>query len=77
MKVIITSVSNPRYATADKSLIDCDVVIEGRSGTFPFTARADDTEEHTRAVYNDLVAGKHGPIADYAAPKGTIKKAAP
>tara|TARA_R100001510_G_C7548448_1_gene133176 strand:- start:43 stop:348 length:306 start_codon:yes stop_codon:yes gene_type:complete len=30
----------------------------------PFTANPEDTEEHGKALHADLVAGKHGAIAD-------------
>lgn len=61
------AVSNPRYANAAKSWIDVDLAIDG--GTpFPFTASAEDPMGFGAALFAELVAGKHGPIAEYVAP---------
>ena len=61
---IITAVASPVYAAADGSQINCTITC--KYGVHPFTARADDPEEHGRTLFADLVAGKHGPIAPYA-----------
>lgn len=69
MQSAITSVSNPRWANAENTLIDCDITIAlFGDEVLPFTAGPDDVEAHGRAIFADLVAGVYGPIAEYVAP---------
>ena len=59
----MSAVSQPRWANAEQTLIDC-ILPNGD----PFTAGPNDPEEHGKALYVALVAGEHGAIADYIAP---------
>ena len=50
-------------------MIDCLITTsQFGSKVLPFTAAQSDVEEHGRAIFADLVAGKYGLIADYVAP---------
>jgi hypothetical protein len=63
------SYSNPVYAAADGSVIDCVLILpDGR--TLPFTARATDIEDHGRAIHAAIVANTETTaIAPYVAPE--------
>jgi hypothetical protein len=64
----VVSVTSPVYASADGSKIDCTVEFAGLERAIPFTANANDTTEHGRALHTRLVAGEFGTIAAYVAP---------
>jgi hypothetical protein len=64
----IISISNPVYAKADHSQINC--TLETDKGTFEFTASAADPELHGQAAYSSLIAGEWGAISAYVAPAG-------
>jgi hypothetical protein len=69
MQALLTSLSNPRWADAEQTAIDCEITTSQFSAeVLPFTASPDDVEAHGRAIFADLVAGKYGPIAEYVAP---------
>lgn len=57
-------VRNARHTNDGK--IDCEIEHPAYSW-IPFTASADDSEEHGREIYRALVSGKHGEIAPYLA----------
>jgi len=69
MSFTVESVTNLYYRTADKSLINCMVKFAEFNEVHPFTASANDPEDHGVNIYNDIVAGKYGPIGDYVPPK--------
>ncbi len=64
MKTLLTSVKNPRWVTEEKTLIDC-IITSSQFGEeeLPFTASPSDPEAHGRQIFDDLIAGKYGPIA--------------
>jgi hypothetical protein len=62
----ITTLANPVYSNAEGTGIICDVQFNEISGTHPFHATSYDPEPHGVQIYNDLIAGKYGPIAAYA-----------
>ena len=69
----ILSLKNPIYTKEDQTGIDCEIQFEEFANnpsiaTVPFHATADDPEPHGQEIYNDLKAGKYGPIAPYVAP---------
>lgn len=69
MQAILTSVSSPRWANAEHTMIDCEITTSQLGDeVLPFTASPTDVEAHGRAIFADLVAGVHGPIAEYVAP---------
>jgi hypothetical protein len=69
MQAILTSVSNPRWANVEHTIIDCEITTsQFGDEVLPFTADQNDVEAHGRAIFADLVAGKYGPIAEYVPP---------
>ena len=68
MPFTVESITNLYYKTEDKRLINCMVKFAEFNEVHPFTASANDPEEHGVNIYNDIVSGKYGPIADYVAP---------
>lgn len=68
MQTILTSVSNPVWANAEHTAIDCDITTSQFGlEVLPFTASSMDVEPHGRAIFADLVAGKYGFIKEYVA----------
>jgi hypothetical protein len=63
----IETLKSPHFANADKTLINCEIEHE-TYGWIPFTASPDDSEQHGREIFAALIAGDHGPIADYTPP---------
>ena len=66
--MIIESVTNPSWANAEHTLINCTVKFGHFDDAMPFTAGPDDVEAHGREIYADLIAGRYGEIAEYVAP---------
>ena len=67
MQATLTSLSNPRWANAEQTMIDCEITTSQFSDeVLPFTANATDVEPHGRAIFADIVAGQYGPIAEFA-----------
>jgi hypothetical protein len=69
MQAILTSLSNPRWANAEQTAIDCEITTsQFGDEVLPFTASANDCETHGRAIFADIVAGVYGEIAGYVPP---------
>lgn len=69
MTALLTSLSNPRWANAEHTAIDCEITTsQFGEEVLPFTASANDVEPHGRAIFADIVAGNYGSIADYVPP---------
>jgi hypothetical protein len=67
MQSQLTSLSNPRWANAEQTMIDCEITTsQFGDEVLPFTAIATDVEAHGRAIFADIVAGQYGPIAEFA-----------
>ena len=62
-----TNVTNPQWANAEQTTINCVVDFEG-IGLCPFSAVADGDYEHTHEIFARCVAGDFGPIAAYIPP---------
>lgn len=60
-----TTVTNPQYANAEKTMINCLVKFDGFAGLLPFTASASDCEEHGKKIFAELLAKKWGDIKPY------------
>ena len=61
----ITSLKNPVWV--NDTQIDCTITLDVFGDEqLPFTACSNDVEEHGRIIFQELVDGRHGPIA----PKG-------
>lgn len=69
MQSQLTSISNPRWSNAEKTMIDCEITTsQFGAEILPFTASQNDVEAHGRAIFADIVAGIYGQIAAYVAP---------
>lgn len=73
MTIEITSVSNPQWANLEHTTIDC-LITTSQFGdeVLPFTADKNDIEAHGRAIFQDISAGKYGPIGEYVQPAATV-----
>jgi len=69
MQAILTSLTNPVWANAEHTKIDC-LITTSQFGAevLPFTADQNDVEAHGRAIFADIVAGAYGAISEYIAP---------
>ena len=66
MQVQLTSLTNPRWATAEHNTIDCEITTSKFGNeVLPFTANQKDCELFGRQIFEDIVAGIYGDIADY------------
>jgi hypothetical protein len=67
MQATLTSLSNPRWADSEQTMIDCEITTsQFGDEVLPFTASSNDCEAHGRQIFADLVAGKYGAIAEYS-----------
>jgi hypothetical protein len=67
MQTLLTSLTNPRWANAERTMIDCEITTsQFGNEVLPFTASANDCEPHGRAIFANIVAGQYGPIAEAA-----------
>jgi hypothetical protein len=72
----MSKIKLPKFSNSEKTRIDCQVEHE-IFGWIPFTASPEDLEEFGRKLYAALLAGDHGPIADYTPPpKPTLEQLA-
>ena len=60
----ILNVKNPIY-TGNTAFINCEVLFEGQSEYFPFTASLNDPEQYGKDLYAQIVNGEWGEIAPY------------
>lgn len=66
MQSALTSLSNPQWANAEQTMIDCEITTsQFGDEVLPFTAAQNDVEAHGRAIFADLVAGVYGLISEY------------
>ncbi len=64
-----TQVTNPQWANAEHTAINCDVNFDDiREELVPFTAVASGDYEHSHQIFAECVAGQYGEIAEYVAP---------
>jgi hypothetical protein len=69
MQSQLTSLTNPRWANADQTMIDCEITTsQFGDEVLPFTASANDVEAHGRAIFANIVAGSYGEIGAYVPP---------
>lgn len=78
MKLVYTSVANPRFANAEGTLIDCEVVFPERSRVpLPFSAaEVDPGWEHSEEIFRRCIAGEFGPVAPFPEAESTKPKPA-
>lgn len=66
MQANLTFLANPIWSNAEQTRIDCKIkTSQFGEEVLPFTADKFDIEPHGRAIFADIVSGKHGAIADY------------
>ena len=70
----VESITDIVYRTEDKQHINCKVKFAEFNEIMPFTANANDPEEHGVNIYNDIVSGKYGAIGDYVPPPAPTTK---
>ena len=69
MQAQLTSLTNPRWANAEQTMIDCEITTsQFGDEMLPFTASANDVEAHGRAIFADIVAKVYGEIGTYNPP---------
>lgn len=59
---------NPKWIDEEHSKIDLTVKFEKFNTELPFTASADDIEEHGRVLFDLANSGEFGEIAEYVPP---------
>ena len=62
-----SNVTNPKWANAEHTVIDCRVMSE-QHGEIPFSAVASGDYPHTHEIFERCVAGEFGVIAEYEPP---------
>ena len=74
MQSALTSLTNPQWANAEHTTINCDITTsQFGDEVLPFTASPNDVEAHGRAIFADIVAGTYGPIAEYVPPPEPVQ----
>jgi len=70
MRCILIDAQNPRWVNAEHTLIDIEAKWEHleSEGYLTFTASPDDVEAHGVDLYNRIINGEFGTIAEYVAP---------
>ena len=69
MQAQLTSLTNPQWANTERTLINCNITTsQFGDEVLPFTANQNDCEAHGRAIFDDIVAGVYGEIAEYVPP---------
>jgi len=64
----IETVTNLKWADANHTYFDAQVKFKEFDSVLPYTANANDTEDHGKIIYNSGLAGDFGTIASYDAP---------
>ena len=59
----ITAAANCQYSNQAQTTIDC--IVTADTGTFPYTAAANDNTDYGQQLWSDLNAGKYGSIGAY------------
>lgn len=76
MQATLTSLTNPRWANAEQTMIDCEITTsQFGSEVLPFTAAQNDVEAHGRAIFASIVAGQYGSIGEYVPPPEPVQPA--
>ncbi len=71
MQTTLKSVSSPKWADAGHTMIDCTIVIANPLAgerELPFTASLSDPMPHGVRIFNDIVNGCYGEIAEFIEP---------
>ena len=67
---ILIDAQNPKWGNAEHTLIEVEAKWQHleSEGYLPFLANPDDVEAHGRDLYNRIINGEFGEIAEYVAP---------
>lgn len=77
MQAQLTSLTNPRWANAERTAIDCEITTsQFGDEVLPFTASLYDVEAHGRGIFADIVSGKYGEIGEYVPTPEPLEPAA-
>lgn len=69
---MISNFTNLRWANPEHTIIDCEMVSGSFGGvSLPYAASANDPEESCRAIFEEMLSGKYGDIAEYETPEPT------
>ena len=70
MQALLTSLKTPVWVNEEHTMIDC-IITTSQFGDeeLPFTASMSDCEAHGRVLFERIVAGEFGPIAEYVPPE--------
>lgn len=70
MNCILIDAQNPQWGDAEHTFINVEAKWEHleSEGYLPFTADLNDVEEHGVDLYNRIINGEFGTIAEYVAP---------
>jgi hypothetical protein len=63
-----SNVTKPKWANAEKTIIDCVVLFNDIGEEVPFTANPNDCTEHGREIFARCAAGEFGEIGEYVPP---------
>ncbi|EKQ0372082.1 DUF4376 domain-containing protein [Escherichia coli] len=64
----VEKISNPQWADAAHTMINCMVKFEGFEKEIPFTATKNDNSEHGKAIYAVCTGGDAGQISEFVPP---------
>jgi len=74
MQASLTSLTNPVWANAEHTRIDCMITTsQFGAEVLPFTADQNDVEAHGRAMFAAIVAGTYGAIGEYVPPPEPVQ----
>lgn len=74
---VLQSLTNPRWADAEHTSIDCEITTsQFGNEVLPFTASPNDVEPHGRSIFAKLVAGDFGAIAEFVPEENKMKEEA-
>ena len=71
MSINLIDAQNPQWGDAEHTFINVEAKFEHYPeewGYLPFTANPNDTEAHGVDLYNRIINGEFGTIAEYVAP---------
>lgn len=68
MNRTIIGCTDPAWSNVAQTSIVCKVTTREAGGPFLFNAMESDPEPHGKQLWQDLIAGRYGPIAPYVAP---------
>ena len=78
MSQFYTQVKNPKWANAEHTVINCEVIFNHFPDEWlPFTANPNDVMEYSKVIFDECLAGQYGEISEYVAPPAPVATPAP